>query len=169
MKQKNNLSVGLKTSKKEKQEVTTDFQKQILESETRISKLSDYGDKKIAEEREALLKSRKELKKAKQKSRKDEEKESSDAKRDFEDNVKKEGIEEVGNKTCEEIKPEEKNPVSDINCNSTREDNLASDVAPADSFREEDEEGFIGPKIPKMMTKADKEAFLEELRAIWRY
>ena len=58
--------------------------------------------------------------------------------------------------------------MSDINCNSIPEENLASDVRVADSVKEEDEEGFIGPKLPKMMTKAEKEAFFQELRAMWR-
>ena len=56
--------------------------------------------------------------------------------------LKKES-EDVGNKPCEEIKPDGKNPVSDINCTSIPEKNLASDVKVADSVKEEDEEGII--------------------------
>ena len=36
------------------------------------------------------------------------------------------------------------------------------------NFIDEDDESFIGPKLPKLMSKAEKEAFIQEELAFWR-
>ena len=46
------------------------------------------------------------------------------------------------------------------------EDDFAA-VEDVNAMSEEDEK-FIGPKLPKLMSEMGKEAFMEELRAIWR-
>ena len=160
VKEKNTLSVALKTSRKEKQEVTKNFERQILESESKILKLNDYREAKLVEEREARLQLRKELKKEKQKAKRDEKKRPDFHDRDTEEvKDKNKGLEDDLNKPFKEILSTNNDPVLDINSNLDLEDSPENDV--------EDEE-FIGPRLPKMMTKIEKEAFMEEMRAVWR-
>ena len=40
-------------------------------------------------------------------------------------------------------------------------------VEDVNAMSEEDEK-FISPKLPKLMSEVEKEAFMEELRVIWR-
>ena len=68
-KDKNALSVALKTCKKELKEHHKEFDKKELECEKKIAELSDFKRTKLAEEREAKIQKKKEIKKAKQKAK----------------------------------------------------------------------------------------------------
>ena len=70
-KDKNILSVALKSSKKEKQELNKEFDKKKVWYEKKILELTEFKSAKLAEEREVKIKIRKELKKSKQKAEKE--------------------------------------------------------------------------------------------------
>ena len=68
-KEKNILSVALKTSKAEDKEQQKDFDKKRIEVGKEITKLSELRKLKLEEEREQRIFKKKELKKAKQRIR----------------------------------------------------------------------------------------------------
>ena len=167
-KEKNDLSVALKRSKKETKESIQSFEKEKRQLEKNVFDLNEFRVKILNEEREERIRIKKENKKSKQKQKEEAIKEqvktnrntikieeSNEIFENFEDEI----LEEA-NVQCE-IKPTKENNVSEANCGDLVENLGTQD----DSIKMEDSEGFIGPKLPPLMSKAEIEEFQRELFA----
>ena len=160
-KDKNTFSVRLKTSKKENHEQIKDFENKKIGFEKKISELNEFRNKKLAEEREQKLLKQKELKRLKKKNKIDSDK--SDGKKSFINKLSSykdtfdDGKETKPDDDGKETKPEdvENDSKLDDNFNEVKEE-------PGEPVTEDDEE-FIGPKLPPLMTREEIDAFKEEL------
>ena len=175
-KDKNSLSVALKAAKAEVKEQLKDFEKQKTRLETTILDLNEFKKVKLAEEREEKLKKRKELKKAKQK-----------LKKETHETADGENHEPAVNQV---LVPADQNyqnetatfkPDVNFNAKSEKEDEHIDEfgggkLGEVNSFVEvnedneacivkENDEGFIGPKLPPRMSKEEIDVFYKEMMA----
>ena len=156
-KDKNALSVALKGSKQEVKEQSKAFSKERESFHRKNEKLVEFKTQKLNEEREEKMREKKEIKKAKKK---------------LETINSHDKIANVSEETpgkdidSDVIKDEEETP-ADENSNHEPVD-VREAIAEKKPLREpvgvnEDDEGFIGPKLPRLMTRAECDAFREEL------
>ena len=164
------LSVALKASKKDSKEQSKSFEKKQVEMEKKLLELNNFKNKKLSEQREETLRKRKELKKSiqksKQRTRDDESCENNNfgennylhenANEGFDDEKLEQGKTEL-NQMLENCTVE-KNPNED-------KDTLVNESKEAEEGFEEENELFIGPKLPKLMSKEEIEEFQKELFA----
>ena len=185
-KEKNVLSVALKTSKAEIKDQRKGFEKKSSELEKKVVELNDFKKKKLAEERELKIKNRKEIKKANQKIKKEKVKESSAEENIIENDhdlklvenpkleikvpseCEKDILEEVAEKKVEEATEDFAKSVeseTDPNGNLDREASTENNAGTEDAVIDENAEGFIRPKLPPRMTKEEIAAFYKEMMA----
>ena len=121
-------------------------------TQDKILELNEFRNKKLAEEREQKLLKRKELKRLKQKNKIDSEKSDGE----------KGTVKELSsdNDTLE-TKPDDDSNDSrpDVNFNK-----IKTEPEPVN----EDDEEFIGPKLPPLMTQEEIDMFREELLAKYK-
>ena len=191
-KEKNELSVALKRSKQENKEQIKTAEKEKGHFEKKILELNEFKVKKLQEEREEKIKRKKETKKANQKEKKDTLNAAEDAKtHDSNEFVNTPVIEPkqilvqnpiLQNKDASEdvIASDRDNTTPELNGNLVKEDiEDKVSVGKADTTKDleekteeivnEDEEGFIGPKLPKRMTAEEIEEFRKELFRKWKF
>ena len=129
-----------------------DFENNKMGFEKNISDLNEFRNKKLAEEREQKLLKRKELKWLKQKNKIDSEK--SDG--------KKGTIKELSSdKDTKETKP-------DDDSNDSRPDVNFNKIKTEPEPVSEDDEEFIGPKLPRLMTQEEINVFHKKLLAKYK-
>ena len=167
-KTKNALSVALKGSKKEISENYKEFEKKKNVYEKKILDLSEFKNRKVAEEREENIKRRKELKKDNQKARKENAKNC-----DREPMIETMSDQTDNNNVDDSVETKAKE-AGEILC---KKDEVEAEQIDANEdlkshtgeVIDENDEGFIGPKLPRMMTKAEVEAFKAELFAKYKF
>ena len=175
-KDKHVLSVAQKTSKHELKEAHKASEKKIEVYEKKVKELNEYKIKKIGEEREERIRRKKDIKRAKKEA-------SIGVKKDINANLigntdDEEKILHVINKKVGKV--EEK--ILDISeAEETRQDSVQAektvflDSSPdltekseSEDFVTEEDENFIGPKMPKLMSREETDAFIKEILAEWR-
>ena len=147
----------MKEHRKENEKKVTDLEKKVIE-------LFDFKQSKLAEERELTLKNRKEIKKAKQKLKKEENSTKEDENKNeisveaAENTVQTIAMEDPGNEDL----LKETTDVHKTEFKAEPEVRLAGMEAEA---IDENDEAFIGPRLPRRMTKEEIEDFKKELFA----
>ena len=172
IKDKNALNVALKSVKQDVKSQAKSFEKQIIEYEKKVSELNEFKIKKLDEERREKLIKKKELKK--------------DAKKNRNNNntARNENLNEAKNFSEENIvvheesKPvvpsREQSPhhciVSEISHTSDPNPDCLKTLSEETSDEkcknielEEKEEGFIGPRLPRMLTDDEVKAIFDRL------
>ena len=170
-KDKNVLSVALKASKADIKEQRKEFDKKSSELERKVVELSDFKKMKLAEEREEKLKKRKELKKANQKLKKEQEKDISKEEDSNKNELNLNPISEsrdLDKGTMEDSRTRdvlEEKP--DVNHNARADEKVEQNEDLANSGEpnvvDENDVTFIGPRLPRRMTKEEIEEFRKEL------
>ena len=124
--------------------------------------LVEFKTKKLTEEREEKIRHKKEIKKAKKKLEKDTV--TSDDKLA---DVSEENPGKVG-ETQEFVNNEKESPTDENDNHELEPVDVKKEVIADELLREpvvvnENDEGFIGPKLPRLMTRAECDALREEL------
>ena len=177
-KDKNELSVALKGSKKEVKENLKSFEKKEDVLEKKIKDLIEYKNRKVVEERVEKLKKRKELKKANKKLNNDVTKTLNEveetSRTEINSNNTMEGDTETSEKdinsnseTVDEDKKYEKEPenvkMEDLGKDSESEKPEVKLACVGGEVLDENDKAFIGPRLPRRMTKEEIEEFRKEL------
>ena len=163
-KEKNTLNVALKSAKQELKSQNKTFEKQLLASEKKVAELNNFKIKKLNDERQEKLQKRKELK---MKARKMRNNENNNEKNDV--NVEEKILEDGSSYDSDE----EKMPKPELACSQdvcaqhAIELNPVSDETVDDKSKdidlEEKEEGFIGPRLPRMMTDKEFKSLMDKV------
>ena len=163
-KDKNTLNVALKSAKQELKSQNKTFEKQLLASEKKVAELNNFKIKKLNDERQEKLQKRKELK---MKARKMRNNENNNEKNDV--NVEEKILEDGSSYDSDE----EKMPKPELACSQdvcaqhAIELNPVSDETVDDKSKdidlEEKEEGFIGPRLPRMMTDKEFKSLMDKV------
>lgn len=167
-KENNELSVALRRTKQENKEQYKSFEKEKKQLEKKVFDLNEFRVKILNEEREEKIRIRKEIKKSKQKMRSDAVKEPVDDNKNIVNmkdsieilNINDDEILEEAT-VLDETKLKLEEDDFEVDCGSIVENNDTEDC----NVNMEDEEGFLGPKLPPLMSKAEIEEFQKELFA----
>ena len=155
-KDKNSLSVALKSAKADVKDQSKQFDKKKLELENKIVELSEYRRLKLAEEREVKLKNKKELKKERQKEKRE---------------LQQTNVEKNVDKTEPESKPADNSACQDnvakkdINENVVLEDTHNDDELTTGDTNNYEKKLTDETAEPRLMDEEEKEAFLKEIFA----
>ena len=187
-KDKNILSVALKTSKQEIKEQNKSFEKKVSVFEKKIEELSEYKVKKLSEEREEKLRQKREKKKAKQKLNQGENKDMPEGntaspalkpeKPEIAENFSKvdvaNNIEPEGKMLPEHKNKDENESIKELEVGNLDDDEKLAEATHVVERTEFDEgytyeEGFIGPRLPRRLTQAEIDKFYEEMLGKLRF
>ena len=158
-KEKNVISVALHASKADVREQKKEFERKKIELEKKLEKLNDYRKEKLEEERKEKIRKKKESKKSKNQMQ------------DYPNNKFKTELTDIKELNSEPDNDVDKMVKEDIFA-ETHEHKESEEILKLETeddkiLQAEDHEDFIGPKLPRMMIKAEVEEFQRELFAKW--
>ena len=155
-KEKNTLSVALKTFKAEIKEQKRDNEKKVIDLEKKVVELYNFKQSKLAEDRELKIINRKEIKKAKQKLKREENSTKEDKNKNEKpcEAAKNADVQTIAMEDTKHEDPLEENPDGHNKSDFKAETDVILVGMEAEAVDENDE-AFIGPRLPRLMTPED--------------